>query len=333
MFLEKQLILWYHWILTWLLPLIPIVISLMAILVAWFAPQRAEHRIKQRELKEKIRRQILELETPFSEVNEEDIEKDWRAIGRDVVKPLKKELKTAQYERTRRTIMRALYHLGDKEVRAAIFSEYKEVLKSSKDSDKIRETLEAIKLLKIKELAPKVFDRLKKEKIYDYEMIRTLGELGYGPALPYLIDLAVKRLKEGKPDDLTLRFCVGALGDIAPRWDGLTNDEFDRIIDVFTKALNIGDRGLIDGVVRCYLPQILKCKYELREPLKTELIETLAKLLEHRDEDIRENAVERLRQLKDKKAVPYLRKRLDQEKKFNTSLKSRLEWALKELEQ
>lgn len=320
--------------LTWLLPLILIVISLMAALGAWFAPQRAEHRTKQRELKEKIKRQILELETPFSEVNEEDIEKDWRAIGQDVVKPLKRELKTTQYERTRRTIMRALYHLGDKETRTAIFSEYKEVLKNSKDSDKIREMLERIKYFKIMELGPLLFDRLKIEKIEKYEMIRTISELEYSPALSYLINLADERLKQGKPNDHILHACVMAIGNIAPNWNELTNEEFHRIISVFTEALKIqDDRWLTDAIVRCELPLILKCKQELHEPFKTELIKTLAKLMEHKDSDIRENAVERLTQLGDKRAVPYLRKLLDQEKSSSTTLKTRLEWSLKVLEQ
>lgn len=317
-------------VLTWLLPLI---IATITALGVWFGPKWAERGRRRKEIREKIKRQILILESPFSEINEEETEIEWVAVGKNAIKPLKDGLKTAKSGRTQRTIVRALYHLEDEEIKKALLSKYKGVLKNSKDYDEIRDTLEGINSLKITELASNVLDRLKKEKIYDYEMIRTLGELGHGPALHYLTNLAVEHLKEGKPDDLTLRFCVGALGDIAPRWDDLTNDEFDRIIDVFTKALNIRDRGLIDGVVRCYLPPMLKCKYELREPSKTELIETLVKLLEHKDGDIRENAVERLRQLRDKRAVPYLRKRLDKEKNFNTSLKTRLEWALKELEQ
>lgn len=317
-------------VLTWLLPLVAASITALGV---WYGPQLAENRRRRREIEEKIKRHVLALESTFSELDEEEIEKDWLAIGKGVIKTLKSGLKNAKYERTKRTIVRTLYRLGDEEVRTALISKYVDVLKNSQDPDEIRETLEGIKLLKIKELAPNVLDRLKKEKIYDYEMIRTIGELEYGPALHYLIDLAVEHLKEGKPDDLILHFCVAALGDIAPRWDDLTNDEFDRIIDVFTKALNIEDRRLIDGVVRCYLPQILKCKYELRELSKTELIETLAKLLEHKDGDIRENAVERLTQLRDKRAVPYLRKRLDKEKDFNTTLKNRLEWSLKVLGQ
>lgn len=318
-------------VLTWLLPLVAASITALGV---WFGPQLVENRRKRREIEERTKRQILELESPFLELNEEEIEKDWLAIGNGAIKPLKLGLKTAKYARTIRTIVRALYRLGDEEVKKALLSRYEGILKSSKDSDEIRDTLDEIKYLKIVELAPQLFDRLKRgNQIEKYEMIRTLDELEYGPALPYLIDLAVEHLKEGKPGDLILHFCVAALGDIAPRWDDLTNDEFDLIIDVFTKALNIEDRGLIDGVVRCYLPQILKCKYELREPSKTCLIETLAKLLEHKDGDISEQAVERLIQLGDKKVVPYLKKRLDKEKNFNTTLKSRLEWSLKVLKQ
>jgi len=266
-------------VLTWLLPLI---IASITALGVWFGPQWVEHRRRRKEIKEKIKRHVLELETPFSEVNEEEIEKDWVAIGKDVIGTLKSSLKTAKYERTKRTIVNALYHLGDKEVKMALFSRYEGVLKSSKDSDEIIGTLERIKYLKIVELAPQVFDRLKREKVEQNEMIRTIGELEYGPALPYLIDLATERLKKGNLDDHILHFCVMAIGNIAPTWNELSNEEFHRIIGVFTEALKIEDRRLIDAVVRCELPRVLKLRHELREPLKTALIETLAQLLEHK---------------------------------------------------
>jgi len=315
-------------ILTWLLPLL----TLIGVIGAWFGPI-AEYRKRRSEIEEKTKQQILELESPFSELDEEKIENDWVAIGKGVIKSLKWGLKTAKYERTIRTIVRTLYRLRNQEVKKALLSRYEDILKSSKDSDEIRETLEGIKYLKIVELAPQVFDRLKREKVEQYEMIRTISELEYGPAISYLLDLATERLKDGKPDDHILHACVMTMGDIAPRWDKLTNEEFHRIIGVFTKALKIEDRWLVDAIVRCELTRVLKLKHDLREPLKNELIEMLAKLLEHKDGDISENAVERLTQLGDKRAVPYLRKRLNQEKNYNTTLKTRLEWSLKVLEQ
>lgn len=316
-------------ILTWLLPLI---IASITALGVWFGPQWVEHRRKRKEIKEKIKRQILTLDS-FSEADEEEIEKDWLAIGKDVIKPLRAGLKTTKYERTKRTIVRALYHLGDKEVKIALFSRYEGVLKSSKDSDKMREVLEEIKRLEMVELAPCIFDRLQREKIEEYEMIRTIGGLGYGPALLYLVNLATERLNEGKPDDNILHACIMAIGNIAPKWNELTSEEFHRTIGVFKEALNIEkDKWLIDAVVRCELPPVLELEHDLREPLKKELIETLAKLLKHKSGSISENAVKRLAQLGDKRAVPYLKELLDQEKS-PTSLKTTLEWSLRILEQ
>ena len=315
-------------VLTWLL----LVLAIIGGVGAWLGPI-SEYRKRRREIEERTKRQILELEDPFSKLDEGEIEKDWLATGRGVIKTLKRELKTAKCGRTKRTIVRALYRLGDKETRVALFSRYEGILKSSKDSGEIIETLGEISSLKMVELAPSVFDRLKREKIEKYEMIRTIGKLRYGPALSYLIDLASECLKEGKPDDHILHACVMAIGDIAPNWNGLTSEELHRIVDVFTRSLKINDRWLVDAVVGHELPRILKLKNDLRESLKKELIETLAQLLEHKDADIREHAVERLTQLGDKRAVPHLKRRLDQEKNFNTTLKSRLEWSLRVLEQ
>lgn len=315
-------------VLTWLLPLFVAIITALGV---WFGPQWAERRRRRKEIEEKIKRQVLELESPFSEVNEEEIEKDWLAFGKDVVVTLKSKFKTANYERTKSTIVRALYHLGDKEVRTALFSKYEDVLKNSKDSDEVRETLEGIKYLKMVELAPSLFDRLKREKVEQYEMIRTIGELEYGPALSYLIDLATERLKKGEPDDHILHFCVMAIGNIAPAWNELTSEEFHRIVDVFTKSLKVEDRWLVDAIVRCELPRVLKLKHDLREPLKKELIEALAKLLEHKDGDIRKEAVERLAQLGDKRAVPFLKELQDRER--DDSVKPYLRKSLEILEQ
>lgn len=317
-------------VLTWLLPLIVAIVTALGV---WLGPQWAERRRRWKEVKEKIKRQILSLEDPFSEANEEDIERDWVAIGTDVSKTLKGSLKTAKNDLTKRTIVRTLYHLGDKEVRNALISLYEDSLKSSKDTDEIRETLEGIKYLKIVELAPQVFDRLKREKVQQFEVIQAIEELEYGPALPYLINLGAEHSKEGKSGDIILHACITALGKIAPSWNELSNEDFHRIIGIFMEALKIEDRWLTDAIVRCELPLILKCKQELREPIKTELIETLAKLLDHKDSDIRENAVERLTKLGDRRALPFLRKLLNQEKNSNTTLKTRLEWSLKVLEQ
>lgn len=292
------------------------------ILATLLGPLLVKHYEKRHDIEEKVKRLVSELGRPF-QVEKWEIERDLLVIGKPAIKPLRRCLRTAE-PWIKAEIEVIMYKLGDKKSKVDLDFELGKLLSGSRNYEDITKALDLVEDLKIVKLAPALFNRLKQEKDEGiaYGIIRTLGELVYEPALPYLLNRA-----ESAEEKLTHAYYISISNIARQKLNALSLKTYNKIMELFAGWLEDKDEWLMDGVVRVSLYFLTARKDDLNESIRTKLIQALSRLLLHKRSEFRTNAIDRLVELEAGEAVPFLRERL--EKETDDSMKRRFVRALK----
>lgn len=303
-----------------------ILVSFLTMVGVWLGPLLAAHWRKRLEIKEKVRRQIHRLLSDPSVGSE--VINELLIIGKAAIKPLKK-YEAIESDWVRMEIKKMLFQLGDKQTRNTFPPELERLLEKNHYPPELFRTIQE---LKITELAPYLFKRLKQEKDYgiSYEIIRTLGALEYEPALPYLLELAENVKYEqkatiSKKERSLIHAYFIALSQIAgAKLDILDIEKYTRIVKLFAGWLLSADDWLIDGIVKSLRP-LVRRKNNLSEPVKDKLIKGLCRVAEAKI-DLHNESIDVLVDIGDRNVAPFIKELLEKER--DSSRKTRLRRAL-----
>lgn|GEM_PF-6938949 len=305
----------------------------------WLAPIIAGIILWKVKTHEKVERKIRRLLLKFEHFGDPNfqIRGEILGYGKLAIKPLKKylqeirsksktELEKSKYEHIINEIEGLLLMLGDKESRIGVISRLQERLKSQHYQEIIN-ALDETERFGLNELAPLIFKRLKNEKddAIRYYLIRSLGELSYLHALPYLVNQALN----SPIGELSYAYKIAIGKCLRAMPENIDKKTYSKIGKLLVKWLESGDNWLIDAVLRVDLPYFLKYKSKIDKEVLVELSNSLIRFLANpqRQREFKEWAIENIIELRDKNTISSLQKLVEKEQ--DATIREKLEKAIK----